>query len=80
MIVPIKVFDDGQFTYFEFKDKSGINPAIFSVDSNGLESIVNFRIINQYIAVEGVNAVYTLRYGNATACVFNETMRGIMNK
>lgn len=80
MIVPIKVFDDGQFTYFEFKDKNGINPAIFSVDSNGLESIVNFRIINEYIAVEGVNAVYTLRYGNATACVFNETMRGIMNR
>ena len=41
---------------------------------------VNFRIINQYIAVEGVNAAYTLRYGNATACVFNETMRGIMNR
>ena len=77
IITPIKIFDDGQFTYFEFKDKNGVIPAIFSVDSEGLESIVNFRIINQYLAVEGIHSVYTLRYGSDTVCVFNETMRGL---
>ena len=77
VITPIKIFDDGQFTYFEFREKNGIIPAIFSVDSNGLESIVNFRVVNQYLAVEGVNSVYTLRYGTETVCVFNETMRGL---
>ena len=52
-------------------------PAILSVDNSGYESIVNFRIVNQYLAVEGVNAVYTLRYGADTVCVFNETLRGL---
>ena len=78
IITPIKIFDDGKFTYFEFRDKNGIIPAIFSVDSDGFESIVNFRIINQYLAVEGVNSVYTLRHGTETVCVFNETMRGLV--
>ena len=77
IITPIKVFDDGQFTYFEFRDKNGVIPAIFSVDSNGFESIVNFRIINQYLAVEGVFSVFTLRHGVETVCVFNETMRDL---
>ena len=78
IITPIKIFDDGRFTYFEFRDKNGIIPAIFSVDSEGFESIVNFRIVNQYLAVEGVNSVYTLRHGTETVCVFNETMRGLV--
>ncbi len=78
IITPIKVFDDGQFTYFEFKDKNSIIPAIFSVDSDGFESIVNFRLIDKYIAVEGVESVYTLRHGSETVCVFNETMRGLV--
>ena len=76
-ITPIKIFDDGRFTYFEFRDKNGIIPAIFSVDSDGYESMVNFRIINQYIAVEEINSVYTLRHGRETVCVFNETLRGL---
>ena len=77
-ITPIKIFDDGTFTYFEFRDKNGIIPAIFSVDSDGYESIVNFRIVNQYVVVEEVNSVYTLRYGSETVCVFNETLRGLV--
>lgn len=78
IITPIKVFDDGQFTYFEFKEKNGVIPAIFSVDNEGNESVINFRLIDKYIAVEGVNSVYTLRHGNDTVCVFNETMRDIV--
>ena len=76
-ITPIKIFDDGQFTYFEFRDKNGVIPAIFAVDSDGFESTVNFRIINQYLAVESVESIFTLRHGSETVCVFNETMRGL---
>ena len=77
-ITPIKVFDDGQFTYMEFRDKGGVMPAIFAVDNDGYEKVVNFRMINQYIAIEGVNSVYTLRYGRDTVCVFNEALRGLI--
>lgn len=77
VITPIKVFDDGKLTYFEFRDKGGITPAIFKVDAEGFESFVNFRVINEYIAVEGISSVFTLRHGKDTVCVFNETMRGL---
>lgn len=75
-ITPIKIFDDGKFTYLEFKDGHVI-PAIFSVDITGLEAIVNFRILGPYLAIEGISSVFTLRHGPETVCVFNETRRGM---
>lgn len=75
-ITPIKIFDDGKFTYFEFRDGGDI-PVALSVDSDGNESPVNYRIVNQYFVVDGTNAVFTLRNGHETVCVFNETLRGI---
>lgn len=74
-ITPIKIFDDGTFTYMEFREKSGILPAIFKVDSTGYEAMINFRMIGPYIAVEGIFPVLSLRYGPETVCVFNETMQ-----
>ena len=47
------------------------------VDSEGNESPVNYRIVNQYFMVEGTNTVFTLRNGSETVCVFNETLRGL---
>jgi type IV secretion system protein VirB9 len=70
---PTKIFDDGKFTYFEFKDKNAIVPAIFEVDDNGNESIINYQVIGQYIAVEMVASQFTLRYGTEITCVFNES-------
>ena len=71
---PTKIFDDGRFVYFEFKEKGGVQPAIFSVDSSGFESIVNYRVIGPYVAVESIGARYTLRYGNDIVCVYNENL------
>jgi type IV secretion system protein VirB9 len=71
-IAPIKIFDDGVFTYFEFKDKNTPIPAIFEVSSDRSEAIVNYQVIGQYIAVEIVASQFTLRYGNDVTCVFNE--------
>lgn len=71
-ISPIKVFDDGIFTYFEFRDKNSAIPAIFEVDSDRSEAIINYQVIGQYIAVEMVSSQFTLRYGNDVTCVFNE--------
>jgi type IV secretion system protein VirB9 len=72
-LYPVKIFDDGEFTYFEFP-RTAKMPAIFAVDSNGFESIVNFRIVGEYLIVEEVSTRFTLRNGAEIVCVFNENM------
>ncbi|QED22902.1 TrbG/VirB9 family P-type conjugative transfer protein [Candidatus Deianiraea vastatrix] len=74
-IAPIKIFDDGQFTYLEFKDKNATLPAVFKVDSKGYEEIANFRIIGDYVILESISQILTLRHGSDIVCVFNESMK-----
>ncbi len=70
-IAPVKVFDNGEFTYFQFAKKNAEIPAIFSVDAGGFESLVNFRAAGNYIIVERVSPQYTLRSGSDIVCVYN---------
>ena len=74
-ISPIKIFDDGRFTYFEFRDKNAAVPAFFSVDDEGNESIVNYQVSGDYIVVERVESRFTLRHGKDIVCVFNESTK-----
>lgn len=71
-ISPIKIFDDGKFTYFEFPDVNAEVPAIFHVDAAGNEELVNYRARGNYIVVERVSPVFTLRRGAYLLCVYNE--------
>lgn len=73
-ISPIRIFDDGEFTFFEFRDKNGEVPAFYQVDNVGNESIINYRTRGSYIVVERVAARFTLRHGTSVVCVFNEAM------
>lgn len=73
IIAPLKIFDDGQFTYFEFRDKNAPIPAFFTVDKDGNESIVNYQVVGNYVALEMVAPRITLRYGDQITCVFNES-------
>lgn len=73
-IAPIKVFDNGEFTYFQFSKKNAELPAIFSVDASGYESLINFRAAGEYIIVEKVGAQFTLRSGTDIVCVYNSNM------
>ena len=75
VIEPIRIFDNGEFTYFEFRDKNAEIPAFFSVDSDGNEELVNFRKRGNYIVVERVSPRFTLRRGPDILCVYNETMK-----
>lgn len=68
---PKRVFDDGTFTYFEFH-KPGATPAIFSVDNEGNESLVNFNTEGSYIIVNSTGRQFTLRDGDTTTCIFND--------
>ncbi|MFT5703060.1 MAG: type IV secretion system protein VirB9 [Rickettsiales bacterium] len=70
-IAPMKVFDNGEFTYLQFASKNAELPAIFAVDSDGFESLVNFRMAGDYIIVERVGSQFTLRNGGDIVCVYN---------
>jgi type IV secretion system protein VirB9 len=70
-VQPLHVFDDGQFTYFEF-DPARELPAIFVVGANGKESLINYRIEGQYVVVERLGDFYTMRNGKETATVINQ--------
>jgi type IV secretion system protein VirB9 len=74
-IAPIKIFDDGEFTYLQFRDKNAELPAIFAVDEDLLESMVNYRISPDnpaLIIVEQVFPKMSIRNGKKIVCVFNE--------
>ena len=74
VIEPIRIFDDGQFTYFEFRDKNAEIPAFFRVDSLDDEALINYRKRGNYIVVEQVASRFTLRRGGEILCVYNEKM------
>ncbi len=79
-IVPVKVFDDGEFTYFEFSNKHSEIPAIFYVDSDGYEGLVNYRVEGDYIIIERLAEMFTLRHGTDTVCIYNDDLQNKKRK
>jgi type IV secretion system protein VirB9 len=77
-IAPIKIFDDGEFTYMQFRDKNKELPAILAVDEDLRESMVNFRLDPNnanLIVIEEVFPKMTLRLGEKITCIFNDAFR-----
>jgi type IV secretion system protein VirB9 len=75
-VAPVKIFDDGEFTYMQFRDKNAVMPAFFAVDEHLKESILNYRLTPdaKYVVIERVVPKLTIRHGNKIVCVFNESM------
>lgn len=71
-IEPLQVFDDGRFTYLKFRDVNAEIPAVFRVNSDNSEAIINFRFQAGYVIVEQVAERFTLRSGGEVICVFNK--------
>ena len=77
-IAPIKIFDDGEFTYLQFRDKNNEIPAIFAVEDDLRESMVNFRLDpnnRNMVVIEQVFYKLTLRAGKKIVCIFNEAFK-----
>lgn len=68
---PLRAFDDGSFTYFQFETFKS-TPAVFAVDEQGNERLVNFNIQGKYLVVAGVGSQFTLRDGKIETCIFNQ--------
>ncbi len=77
-IAPVKVFDDGEFTYLQFRDKNAELPAILAVDENLRESMVNYRLApdnSNMVIIEQVFPKLSIRHGKKIVCVFNEMFK-----
>lgn len=68
---PSLVFDDGRFTYFEFKGTREI-PAIFAAGSDGQANRVNWHMQPPFVVVQRTARKFTLRLGAAVVGIFNE--------
>lgn len=68
---PLRVFDDGTFTYFVFPKGAPV-PAVFAVDADGNEAVLNFHVRGEYQVVERMEAQFTLRSGKYVTCIFND--------
>jgi type IV secretion system protein VirB9 len=77
-IAPTEIYDDGEFTYIQFHVRNADMPAIFSVDEDLKEAMVNSRVSPTkpgLIIVERVFPKLTARHGKKIVCIFNESYR-----
>jgi type IV secretion system protein VirB9 len=77
-IAPVKIFDDGSFTYLQFRDRNNQIPAIFAVDQDLKEEIVNYKPSKSdanLVIIERVYKKLSLRLGKKITCIFNEDFR-----
>ncbi len=72
-IKPVRIFDDGRFTYIQFPETNINLPAVFDVDERGMESVVNIRSVGKYLIIEKVGSLFTLRSDKDHVCVFNKS-------
>lgn len=68
---PTMVFDDGRFTYFEFRGAREI-PAVFAHGSDGEPTRVNWHMNGNFVVVQRTARKFTLRLGDAVVGIFNE--------
>jgi type IV secretion system protein VirB9 len=72
--LPTQLFDDGQATYFAFGREEDL-PAIFAVDPDGGESVVNSHMQSGYIVIDRLAPGFVLRRGSEVTKVFNDGWR-----
>lgn len=72
--LPSQVFDDGQFTYFQWPETAP-TPALFMLSTSGSESIVNYVVRDGYVVVEQLAPRFVLRNGAEVTTVINEGWR-----
>ncbi len=72
--VPARVFDDGTRTYFEWPEGAE-QPAVFVIDVDGKEALVNHITRGHFQVVERVAARFVLRNGTAITEVFNDSIK-----
>ena len=65
------MFDDGHATYFAFRQGEDY-PAIFAVDADGGEAVVNSHMRDGYVVVDRIARGFVLRQGGEVTRIFND--------
>ena len=73
-IAPVRVFDDGVATYFQFPEQME-TPAIFALDATGTENLINFQVRGRYFVVDSVAQSFALRLGREKLVIRNSGYR-----
>ena len=68
----IRAFDNGEFTYLQFKELSDL-PAVFSLDDKGQEAVVNYRIEGPYVVIERISERFLFRRGKVVGKLVNKS-------
>lgn len=80
-LAPESTFDNGQFTFFKFKDGGADRlPSVFIVDKHRNETLVNYHMQGGYLVVNSVAKQFTLRDGETVTTVYNNFAIGDWNK
>ena len=72
IMVPTMVFDNGNKTYFKFKDAGNV-PIISAVMEDFQEIPLRVRKSGEYVYVDTVERQFTIRQDKNIVCVFNES-------
>ncbi len=73
---PVKIYDDGQSTYFKFANPA-LRPTISAVSASGTEMPLNVgRNPEGIITVATIASRFTVRAGNSRVVVYNENQAG----
>ena len=70
-IMPLKVYDDGNETHFQFANDNLVIPTISVVDINGNETPVTYTIRDRYVVIPIVSRQFTLRLSDSLLCIYN---------
>jgi type IV secretion system protein VirB9 len=70
-VLPSRLFDDGEATYFAFAEGMDL-PAIYAVEADGGEAVVNSHMRDGYIVVDRVAPAFVLKRGSEVTHVFND--------
>jgi len=72
--LPLRVFDDGSATYFEFAENTEY-PAIFAVDEDHEEATVNVSQRDGLLVIDRLASAFILRRGAEVSQIINEAFR-----